>query len=446
MSSPDSSLPLWRQLQAAAAVLAAVRAGRSATQALERTEPALRAAAQALSFHTLRWLGLADALREQLARRAPPPESDALLCTALALAAAPREVAGVDYAEHTLVSQAVEAAKQAPATVHQTSFINGCLRRLLREREALLAQARRLPQAQWNHPSWWIQRVRQDHPQHWQAILQADNSRAPLTLRVNARRTHRDDYLRLLQIAGVQAQAAGTHGLVLERSVPVPSLPGYAEGLFSVQDAGAQLAAPLLLDGLKSSSGTPLRLLDACAAPGGKTAHLLELSDAHLIALDVDADRCRRIAQNLERLGLQAQIQAADAADVSSWWDKEPFDGILLDAPCTASGIVRRHPDVRWLRRPGDIAQLAGQQARLLDALWPLLKPGGQLLYCTCSVFKDEGQAQAQAFLARHTDAQSQPAPGHLLPQAAGQAGQLADNATGDHDGFFYARFRKSGQ
>ncbi len=439
-----SSPALWQQLQAAAEVVAAVRAGRSTTATLDTLAPALRAGAQALSFHALRWLGLAETLRQQLAKRAPPPEADALLCTVLALAARPEAATGVAYAPHTLVSQAVEAAKQSPATVHQAAFLNGCLRRFLREREDLLAAAQRQPLAQWNHPPWWVQRLRQDHPGHWQAILQAANGRAPLVLRVNARRTDRASYLRLLQDAGLNARPVGAQGLVLDRPVPVPSLPGYAQGLFSVQDAGAQLAAPLLLEGLPASP-QPWRLLDACAAPGGKTAHLLEAAEAQVLALDVDAQRCERITQNLSRLGLQARVQAADAAQVEAWWDGQQFDGILLDAPCTASGIVRRHPDVRWLRRASDVAQLARQQARLLEALWPLLKPGGQLVYCTCSVFQAEGQAQVETFLARHKDAQSRPAPGHLLPSGAESGGQLPDNSAGDHDGFFYARFRKLG-
>lgn len=440
MSSFPSPEPLWRQLQAAASVVAAVRAGRSTGQALDRLEPGLRPAAQALSFHALRWLGLAQALRQQLAKRAPPPEADALLCTALALAARPQAEHGVDYADHTLVSQAVEAAKQSPAMQHQASFLNGCLRRFLRESQALLAAVQALPEARWNHPAWWVQALRQDHPAQWQAILGAANSRAPLTLRVNARRIARSQYLAALQDAGIAARPVGEHGLVLARSVPVPSLPGYEAGDFSVQDAGAQLAAPLLLEGLPTSG---LRLLDACAAPGGKTAHLLELCDARVLALDVDAHRCQRIHDNLARLGLAAQVQAADAAEPSAWWDGQAFDGILLDAPCTASGIVRRHPDVRWLRRPADVGQLARQQARLLAALWPLLKPGGQLLYCTCSVFKAEGEQQIQSFLARHKDAQMSPSPGHLLPTAGGQGAHLPDNSGSENDGFFYARLRK---
>jgi 16S rRNA (cytosine967-C5)-methyltransferase len=210
-----------------------------------------------------------------------------------------------------------------------------------------------------------------------------------------------------------------------------------------VQDAAAQLAAPLLLDGLEPADGQRLRLLDACAAPGGKTAHLLELAQADVLALDADAVRAERIGENLARLQLQARIEVADAAEPARWWDGRAFDAILLDAPCTASGIVRRHPDVRWLRRAQDIDALAGQQRRLLHALWPLVRPGGRLLYCTCSVFKAEGQAQVQAFLARHKDARLMPSPGHLLPDAAAEGGYMPDNPGGEHDGFFYALLQK---
>jgi 16S rRNA (cytosine967-C5)-methyltransferase len=208
-----------------------------------------------------------------------------------------------------------------------------------------------------------------------------------------------------------------------------------------VQDAAAQLAAPLLLQGLGPASG--LRVLDACAAPGGKTAHLLEISDAQVTALDIDPARCGRIEQSLQRLGLQARIIAADAGLPELWWDGLAFDAILLDAPCTASGIVRRHPDVRWLRRESDVAQLAAIQARLLKTLWPLLKPGGRLLYCTCSVFKNEGQTQIQTFLAHNTQARLLPSPGHLLPYFPVQSDVVTDNEDSEHDGFYYALLEK---
>ncbi len=418
----------------------AVRAGRSMTAALEDVDAAVRPGVQALGFHALRQLGRAEALRKLLASRPPPPEADALLCVALALIWTEE---GAPYTAHTLVDQAVEAAKHSEDTRHQASFINGCLRRFLREREALVAQTEKSPQAVWNHPQWWIDRLRKDHPNHWQAILLANNARAPLTLRVNEKKVPLALYRRELFAMDIEAVPVGKQGVVLASARSVPSLPGYLQGHFSVQDAAAQLAAPLLLDQLMPQGEGRLRVLDACAAPGGKTAHLLELADCEVVALDIDARRCERIGQNLQRLGLQADIRVGDAARPSDWWDGRPFDAVLLDAPCTASGIVRRHPDVRWLRRPTDIAQLAALQLQLFEALWPLVRPGGRLLYCTCSVFRAEGEQQAQTFVAHHTDAHLMPSPGHLLPQSGDGETVFPDNLKGDHDGFYYALFEK---
>ena len=421
-------------------MLLAVRDGQSMTPALEDVDAQLRPGVQALAFHALRWLGRAEALRQQLAKRPPPPEADALLCVALALACAEE---AAPYTAHTLVDQAVEAAKRSDATLHQASFINGCLRRFLRERDALMALTEKNPQAVWNHPQWWIDRVKKDHPTQWQDILRANNSRAPLILRINERKTTPAQYVQALLAMDIGAFLIGEHGVVLTEARPVMSLPGFAEGHFSVQDAAAQLAAPLLLDGLTAPGDGRLNILDACAAPGGKTAHLLELADCDVTALDIDARRCERIAQNLARLGLQAHIVVGDASRPDDWWDGRPYDGILLDAPCTASGIVRRHPDVRWLRRPTDIAQLAAIQARLLATLWPLLKPGGRLVYCTCSVFRAEGEQQAQAFVAHHADAALMPSPGHLLPQGSSKDAVFPDNLMREHDGFYYAVLEK---
>jgi 16S rRNA (cytosine967-C5)-methyltransferase len=435
-----ASAPLWRLLQAAAGVVASVRAGHSATTAVQAVPGPDRPGAQALAFQALRSLGRAQALRRLLARRAPATQPDALLCTALALCW--RE-ADAPYAAFTLVDQTVEAAKRGSGTRAQAQFINACLRRFLREREALVAATDRDPVALWNHPRWWIERLQQDHPQHWQGILAANNSQPPMTLRVNARKSTRDEYLAALAHSGVAATAVGEQGVMLARARPVQAVPGFDEGVVSVQDAAAQLAAPLLLGGLTPDASRPLRILDACAAPGGKTGHLLELANAQVTALDVDPARCERIHQTLRRLGLQARVLAADAAHPSAWWDGEPFDAILLDAPCTASGIVRRHPDVRWLRRESDIAQLSAVQARLLAALWPLLKPGGRLLYCTCSVFRAEGEVQAQTFLAHNKAALLRPAPGHLMPGSAAKHDAVRDNLEGDHDGFYYALFEK---
>jgi len=349
------------------------------------------------------------------------------------------------YTAYTLVDQTVEAAKRSEATRHQASFINGCLRRFLRERDALEALTEKNPQAVWNHPQWWIDQVRKNHPAHWQAILQANNTQASLILRINERKTTQARYLQQLAAINIEASPVGNHGLILAVARPVNALPGFAEGHFSVQDAAAQLAAPLLLEGLPATGkgNVRLRILDACAAPGGKTAHLLELADCELTALDIDARRCERIAENLQRLGLQADIVVGDAGQPDAWWNGRLYDAILLDAPCTASGIVRRHPDVRWLRRPSDITQLAGIQAHLLKTLWPLLKSGGHLLYCTCSVFRAEGDNQLQTFLARHTDALLMPSPGHLLPQSGAKATVFPDNLKSEHDGFYYALLEK---
>lgn len=438
----SNQVPLWRQLQGAASVLMAVRDGQSMTPALEDVDGQLRPGVQALAFHALRWLGRAEALRQQLAKRPPPPEADALLCVALALCCS--QGGDTPYTAHTLVDQAVEAAKRSDATHHQASFINGCLRRFLREQPELMALSEKSPQAVWNHPQWWIDQVRKDHPTQWQAVLQANNTRPSLILRINTRKTTQAQYLQALAAINIEAFPVGPYGIILATARPVPTLPGFAEGHFSVQDAAAQLAAPLLLDGLPAGQNQQqLRILDACAAPGGKTAHLLELADCDVTALDIDARRCERIAQNLQRLQLQATIVVGDAARPDDWWDGQPYDGILLDAPCTASGIVRRHPDVRWLRRPTDIAQLARIQEQLLDTLWPLLKPGGRLLYCTCSVFKAEGERQAQTFVAHHTDAVLMPSPGHLLPESGVNATVLPDNLKREHDGFYYALLEK---
>ena len=437
---PHLQAPLWQLLQATAHVALAVQNGRSITAAIEAVPKDLRPGVQALSFQTMRWWGRAMALRKCLARKAPPSQADALLCTALALSwqddLAP-------YPVHTLVNQAVEAARRHKDMRAQAPFVNACLRRFLREREALIAQTDADITAQWNHPAWWVQRLQSDQPQHWQSILQAAQSAAPMTLRVSPQHSSVQAYLQALEAQGISAKAVAEWGVQLVKAVPVHQLPGFSEGHVSVQDAAAQLAAPLLLNGL-SPSQKVLRLLDACAAPGGKTGHLLECdSRAQVLALDVDPVRCERIQQNLDRLKRTAQIVVANAAKPEDWWDGQSFDGILLDAPCTASGIGRRHPDVRWLRRESDVAQLAAIQAKLLKALWPMVKPGGRLLYCTCSVFKSEGETQIQTFVQHNTDALILPSPGHLTPSSATSETSLRDNVMGEHDGFYYALLEK---
>jgi 16S rRNA (cytosine967-C5)-methyltransferase len=442
MNEPKTaSVPLWQQLQAVAQALAQVRRGVSGTAALEAVPSNLRPGVQALLFQALRQLGRAQALRAQLASRTPAPLPDALLCTALALAWDPDNA---PYEPHTLVNQAVEAAKNTRSLQMQANFLNACLRRFLRERVALVKATDNDVQSQWNHPEWWVKRLQQDHPDHWQDILIANNQAAPMTWRVNTSRISREALQADWSNHGLASQAVGEQGLVLMQAHNVRDIPGFAEGLCSVQDAAAQCAAQMLLKDLAPANQT-LRVLDACAAPGGKTAHLLEmLNEASTVtALDIDPQRCERIAQNLQRIGRSATVVAADAAQTKTWWDGQLFDAVLLDAPCTASGIVRRHPDVRWLRREADIAKLAAIQKNLLKQLWPLLKPGGRLLYCTCSVFKAEGENQAKTFVEHNTNARLLPSMGHLRPQSRTTTTALVDNLSGDHDGFYYALLEK---
>jgi 16S rRNA (cytosine967-C5)-methyltransferase len=420
--------------------------GRSLTDLLARVPGGAHAATQALAFQVLRRLGGAQAVRGAVARKRPPPAVDALLLSAIALlwpAAAGDRAA---YPDHTLVDQAVHAARvRAPAAA---AFVNAVLRRFVRERETLVAAAQSQPVGAFNHPLWWIERLRHDWPGHWQTLLHEANRHPPMTLRVNARRGTAAAYVQRLATQGQAAQAAGSHTVTLAAPCPVTQLPGFAQGDVSVQDAAAQRAAPLLLGLCQPESaagsgrlGPGARVLDACAAPGGKTAHLLELAELDLLALDSDPQRLNRVRETLERLHLSATLEAGDARNPAAWWDGRPFHAILLDAPCSASGVVRRHPDIRWLRRPGDITALVSTQAAMLDALWPLLAPGGRLLYATCSVFRAEGGRQIDAFLqrlgpgaARHDPA----SPGHLLP--------LPDNdspGTATSDGFFYALIHK---
>jgi 16S rRNA (cytosine967-C5)-methyltransferase len=413
-------------LNHAADMVQGVLDGRSLTDLLATVPAAARPGTQALAFDALRRLGGAQAVRRLVAAKAPPREVDALLVTALALLwpqGAP------PYPDHTLVDQAVHAAHRRAAA--GAPFINAVLRRFVRERDILVAAAERDPVGAYNHPAWWIERLK---------LLAQANLRPPMTLRVNARRTTPQAYVHRLAAQGRAARLLDGGAVLLDAPCPVGEVPGFAEGDVSVQDAAAQRAAPLLV-----GAGLPprARVLDACAAPGGKTAHLLELADLDLLALDADPVRLTRVRQTLSRLHLAAAVRAGDARQPAAWWDGRPFDAILLDAPCSASGIVRRHPDIRWLRRPDDIAALARTQAQMLDALWPLLTPGGRLLYATCSVFKTEGQSQIDAFLQRVAPgtARLDPAsPGHLLP--------LPDNgpagARASADGFFYALLHKT--
>jgi 16S rRNA (cytosine967-C5)-methyltransferase len=420
-------------LDAAASALTAVRGGAAlpgALNAVFATLPAAasRGAVQDIAYRTMRRLGCVDALLALMLKSPPAAHVRSVLACALALLVEPPGTAA--YTPFTLVNQAVRAIAARKQFHFARGMVNAVLRRFLREREALLAAVANDPVAQWNYPAWWIDAVRNAWPAQWQGILEAGNARAPLTLRVNRRRTTVPAYLDRLEKAGLAAVRNGEAGVTLAQALPVDQLPGFADGLVSVQDAGAQQAAALLdvRDGM--------RVLDACAAPGGKTGHLLELADIDLLALESDASRAARIRENLTRLGLDAEVRTGDAGEPQAWWDGRPFERILADVPCSASGIVRRHPDIRWLRRASDLPALIAAQRRIVEALWPLLAPGGELLYVTCSVFPEEGQAQAEEFECRLADAVRLDAPGQMLPDAG-------RDAASDHDGFFYARFRK---
>lgn len=416
--------PLAEALRTSAGLVAEVFAGHSFDSALAAAslDRPLRAASMDLGYTTLRAFGRGDFLLDRLVER---PVKDAALRGLLLVALTRLEARPDDT--HTTVDQAVTAA----ATLGRGRFkglVNGVLRNFLRRREALLAQADADPVAHWQHPAWWIARLQRDHPAHWEAVLAAGNSRPPLCLRVNARRIATADYHARLEAAGIASRIAGAAAILVDKPVPVERIPGFADGLCSIQDLGAQAAAGLL------DAQPGMRVLDACAAPGGKAAHLLERADINLTALDADATRAARIAGNLRRLGLDATLRVADAREVGAWWDGRAYDRILADVPCSASGVVRRHPDAKWLRREADVAGFAATQAAIVDALWRTLAPGGKMLYATCSVFAEENAVQVQAFVGRHADARL------LTPPIDAQPQHLPD---AEHDGFYYALLQK---
>jgi 16S rRNA (cytosine967-C5)-methyltransferase len=421
-------------LLGAARAVALVRTGTALPQALARINQTLQASPQArgaiqdIAYRAMRGRGRADALVQAMTSKPPqPPLLLALLECALALLDTDADATAA-YEAYTVVDQTVSAAGADAELAHARGMVNAVLRRFLRERGALAAQLAGNREAQWNYPQWWIDAARTAYPAAWEQLLAAGNSLPPLTLRVNRRKTDMTAYLALLEQHGMAARQLGPDAVRLAQPVPVQRIPGFEDGLVSVQDAAAQLAAPLL------DAQDGMRVLDACAAPGGKTGHLLECAAPDLLALDQDGQRLQRVADNLSRLQLQASLQQGDAAR-QDWWDGKPFDRILADVPCTASGIVRRHPDIRWLRRKGDATQLATLSARILDNLWQMLAPGGKMLFVTCSVWPQESEGQAAAFAVRH-QARRLAGPGQLLP---------VSEAEQDHDGLFYALFQKPG-
>jgi 16S rRNA (cytosine967-C5)-methyltransferase len=419
----------------AAAVLRGVFAGRSldaelaaAWQGHPQLDARRRAAVQDLAYGALRFLPRLEALLEALLER---PLQDERLRALLLIAL--HQLEATRAAPHAVVDHAVRAC-HALGLTSAKGLANAVLRNFLRRRATLAARAQRTEPARYCHPQWWIDKLRLQYPEDYAAILEAGNTRPPLALRVNCRRAAVADYLALLREQGIQCEVLGEAAVLLRKALPAARVPGLSEGRVSVQDAGAQLAAPLLdlADGM--------RVLDACAAPGGKTGHALELADVDLTALDNDASRLERVRDNLARLGLTARVICGDACDPAAWWDGRRFDRILLDAPCSASGIVRRHPDIKWLRREADIEQYVELQRRMLDALWQTLESGGKFLYATCSVFREENREQVARFEKRHRDARRLALPA-LDEETQARAGQLLPD--GRHDGFFYALLQK---
>lgn len=422
--APTSSLAadsLGWSLLLAARVLARVYAGKSLSEALgllAQEPPAARAAAQDVAYGVLRRFGWGDFILGQLmSKPLTHAETQALLLGAL------YRLDTRPDAAHTVVDQAVLAAGELAGGVFK-GVVNAVLRNFLRQRESLLAALAADEEAAYQYPRWWLARLRRAYRGQWKDIAAAGNGQPPMTLRVNARRSSRSDYAARLEAAGLPARPVGAQALILHKAVAVDVLPGFFDGDVSVQDAGAQRAAELLAPAPGS------RVLDACAAPGGKTAHLLESADLDLLALDIDAGRTRRIEDNLQRLGLRAAVKTADCSAPGEWWDGRLFDAILADVPCSASGVVRRHPDIKHLRRESDIRRFVHTQAAILDRLWPLLKPGGKLLYATCSVFPEENSGQIDAFLVRQRGVERLTEE-QLLP-------------SDENDGFYYALLRKA--
>jgi 16S rRNA (cytosine967-C5)-methyltransferase len=423
---------MWRVQQTAAQVVQQVLLqGRNLDRALEAAQssahdwaPAQRAALQDLSFGTLRFHGRLTALLAELAHK---PLTDPQLLHLLQVAL--YQLFYGKSAPYAVVDNAVQAARNLNPRV--AGMTNAILRNALREREALWAKTDAAEMARFNHPEWWIAELRKQYGDRAEAILTAGNQHPPMTLRVNQRATTTAAYLARLTEQNIAAKQIGPTALLLEKPVGVDKLPEFFAGDVSVQDAGAQLAAPLL------DVHDDMRVLDACAAPGGKTAHILEIARVKMLALDKDEQRLRRVSENLQRLKLTAELKVGDAARPQDWWDGQPFERILADVPCSASGVVRRHPDIKWLRRPQDVGGFAAQQAGILSALWQLLAQDGKLLYATCSVFGQENERVIANFLEARPDAQRLPL---VLPDHS--QGQLLPNE--QHDGFFYALLHKA--
>lgn len=386
-------------------------------------------------FGAVRWHGrLGAILRELLDKSIKASDKDIECLLRLGL----YQIIYQRTPDHAAVSETVQAAK-ALKKAWAGSLVNGVLRRFLREQESILAKADQVESAQYSFPTWLADRLKQAWPEDWQAIMHASNEHPPLSLRVNALVMSREQYLERLQQSEIVAEPwlQTEMGIYLPEAFTVTELPDFAQGAFSVQDAAAQQAAPLL------TCHTNMRVLDACAAPGGKTCHLLErYPGIDLWALDNSAKRTQQVYENLTRLNLKAQVKVADAGDLDTWWNGRGFDRILLDAPCSATGVIRRHPDIKLLRKKTDIATLQQQQAKLLKALWQVLKPGGQMLYVTCSILPEENNLQIEQFLQTESDVQVKQIEANW-GRALSVGRQILPGEQG-MDGFYYALLEKT--
>jgi len=438
VSTVSAGHSLAQAFVAAAEAIGRVSGGESLNIALadlkhRASAQTLAAAAQDLCYNTLRSYGVVDVALERLLQK---PLTDfpvrGLLLTALA------ELAARPQSAHAVVHQAVEAAALLGHS-RAKGLVNAVMRNFQRRMPELLSEIQSTESGRYRHPQWWIDALRLAYPREWESVLLESNRHPPMVLRVNRRRLSAKGYLEKLDRAGIPARALGHDAVLLGKPCRVERLPGFAAGEVSVQDAGAQRAAPLL------DVRDRMRVLDACAAPGGKTGHLLELAQCELLAVDADGVRARRIAENLSRLKLSAKVVVGDCRKPEDFCEGRPFDRILLDAPCSASGVVRRHPDIKWLRRKTDVSEFGRTQAELLEALWRVLAPDGKLLYATCSVFPEENGAQVDNFLLRHPDAEMLPLPG-LAENDKGAPrpleGQILPSA--HSDGFFYALLKRT--
>ena len=425
---------------AAAKALAAVLNGKASLNSslptqLDKVEDRDRGFTQDLAFGTARWQPRLSALAAKLLQKpfkAADADVEALLLVGL------YQLLYTRVPAHAAIGETVGCADKLKKPWAK-ALLNAVLRRAQRESEALLAELEHDPVVRTAHPRWLQKSLKAFWPEQWEAICAANNAHPPMILRVNRRHHRRDAYLQLLTDAGINATPCvySLDGIVLEAATDVRSLPGFAEGWISVQDEAAQLAADLL------DLAPGQRVLDACCAPGGKTCHILEVEKdlAGVVAVDLEAKRLVRVRENLARLGLSAELIAADGRDTATWWDGKPFQRILLDAPCSATGVIRRHPDIKLTRQPDDIAALAVLQGELLDALWPTLEVGGILLYATCSTLPTENTEVIEAFLARTSGARELD-----LATAAGikqPHGRQLLAQEGGHDGFYYAKLIK---